>query len=104
MNFAAFKYNGEWYGTWSEYDGNSEITVRGTIEGNVILWPDGEKSIVYNDEHSNIFTELHGERIQGSLNAAGEIDWDDGDLWIRVTQGELNYRILIIIIQKDILS
>jgi len=66
------KYDGEWYGM---YDGQ----LRGWISGNILIWGNYMGSELSYDEQGRIkLMEFTGE-----LNVNCEIDWDDGDVWIR---------------------
>jgi len=66
------KYDGEWYGM---YDGQ----LRGWITGNILIWGNYMGSELSYDGQGRIkLTEFTGE-----LNVNCEIDWDDGDIWIR---------------------
>jgi len=67
------KYDGEWYGM---YDG----FLRGTISGEMLIWGNGVgMPVSYDGEGRLLLAEFVGE-----LNANCEIDWNDGDIWIKM--------------------
>ena len=66
------KYDGEWYG---KQDGQ----LRGWITGTMLTWGNNVGQELSYDEQGRIkLAEFTGE-----LNSFCEIDWDDGDVWIR---------------------
>ena len=67
------------------------------------LFASGITANVSHDDESHIIVNTDAQRYEGILNDMGEISWDFGEFWARVAtvaQGEIQLRILIILVKN----
>ena len=77
-------FDGTWYGQGNE----TEIA---TIQGNFLIWNNGEKNeLVYNNVDKTITMIDHeGNKWSARITYIGSLQWNDGKIWTKHKPGKL---------------